>query len=73
MKDQLSDYTHCLFISRVKDQKPKTAWEAANNSVRVKLQEVTTEYNNSTYRDKVTERGLYTERDGISSETGLPV
>lgn len=26
-KDQLSDYIHCLIISRVKDQKPKTATE----------------------------------------------
>lgn len=34
-KDQLSDYIHCLVISWVKDQKPKTAREAVNNSVRV--------------------------------------
>jgi len=27
-KDQLSDYIHCLVISRVKDQKPKTASES---------------------------------------------
>lgn len=27
-KDQLSDYIHCLVISRAKDQKPKTASES---------------------------------------------